>query len=334
LERTGAFDRAWLMLASPTGTGYVNYAAASILEFLSLGNCATIAMQYSARPSPLSLDRVQEGRRHTELLCAALRDRLAQCPEGKRPKVVLFGESLGAWTSQDGFVDQGTQGLIDAGIDHAIWIGTPHFSKWKERVLFDTRPDVDRSLVGRFNDIGEWQALDEATRSRIRFVMITHYDDGVGVFGPGLAIQSPDWLGAPETRHASVPKGMRWIPITGFFQVLVDMKNAANVVPGVFAAKGHDYRADLLPFFHATLGFDATPEQIAKIGKWLETRELFRSRWVKKHGTVDKSLAVEVLGRLIQEERAAGHDTDDRLLALVRSVAAEEFDASAGVGTL
>jgi len=37
--------------------------------------------------------------------------------------------------------------------------------------------------------------------------------------------------------------------------------------------------------------------------------------------------------RRIQEEREAGHDTDDRLLALVRSVAAEEFDASAGVGT-
>ena len=27
LERTGAFERAWLMVASPTGTGYVNYVA-------------------------------------------------------------------------------------------------------------------------------------------------------------------------------------------------------------------------------------------------------------------------------------------------------------------
>jgi hypothetical protein len=45
--------------------------------------------------------------------------------------------------------------------------------------------------------------------------------------------------------------------------VLVDMKNAANVVPGVFAAKGHDYRADLLPFFHAVLGLDATRSQFA-----------------------------------------------------------------------
>ena len=79
LERTGAFDRAWLMIASPTGTGYVNYAAVSILEFLTRGDCATVAMQYSARPSPLSLDRVE--RRppaHAACCCAAI------CASGSR----------------------------------------------------------------------------------------------------------------------------------------------------------------------------------------------------------------------------------------------------------
>ena len=162
LERTNAFDRSWLMVASPTGTGYVNYAAVSILEFLTRGDCATMAMQYSARPSPLSLDRVSEGRKHMGMLAAALRDRLAQCPPERRPKVVLFGESLGAWTSQDAFVGTGTQGLVDAGIDFAIWIGTPHFSKWKERVLYDDRPDVDRSLIGVFDRIEELEALDAA----------------------------------------------------------------------------------------------------------------------------------------------------------------------------
>ncbi len=331
LERTGAFDRSWLMIASPTGTGYVNYAAVSILEFLTRGDCATVALQYAARPSPLSLDRVGEGRQHMRRLSAAIRDRLAQCPPEKRPKVVLFGESLGAWTSQDGFVDEGTRGLVDAGIDYAIWIGTPHFSKWKERVLFDERPDVDRDLVGVFNDIGEWDALEPATRERIRFVMITHYDDGVGVFGPELAIQAPDWLGDPQTRPASVPKGMRWVAPTTFFQVLVDMKTAANVVPGVFAAKGHDYRADLLPFFHAVLGLKATPEQLADVGAWLEERELFRTNWVKAHGKADTSMAAAVLERLIDEERAAGHETDTRLVQLVRDVAASDFDAGGGL---
>jgi uncharacterized membrane protein len=281
----------------------------------------------------LSLDRVGEGRRQARLLYEALAQRLAECPPGKRPKVVLFGESLGAWTSQDGFVDRGTKGLLDSSIDKAIWIGTPHFSKWKERVLYDDRPDVDRDLVGVFNDIGEWNAADPSRRELIRYVMITHYDDGVGVFGPELLIQAPEWLGTPSERHASVPKGMRWMPTTTFFQVLVDMKNAANVVPGVFDAKGHDYRADLLPFFHAVLDLPATDEQLERIEKFLIERELFRSEWSKSHGSADRSLSATVLARLIQEEREAGRDADSRLLELIRTVAAEEFGASGGAAT-
>ena len=74
------------------------------------------------------------------------------------------------------------------------------------------------------------------------------------------------------------------MPSTAFFQVLVDMKNSANVVPGKFAAKGHDYRADLLPFFNAALGFDATEAQLDAIATWLELEELQRSTWISEHG--------------------------------------------------
>jgi hypothetical protein len=331
LERTNAFDRSWLLVASPTGTGYVNYAAASIMEFLSRGDCATVAMQYSARPSPLSLDRVKEGRHQARMLIAAIRDRVREMPESERPKLVLFGESLGAWTSQDAFAGRGTQGLVDEGIDYAIWIGTPHFSEWKEQVLYDDGPAIDRELVGVFNDIGEWDALDPARRERIRYVMITHYDDGVALFGPELLIEAPEWLGPPSSRPASVPKGMRWMPTTTFFQVLVDMKNAATVVPGVFAARGHDYRADLLPFFHQVLGFDASPEQLERVAQRLEARELFRSQWMKAHDASGKSLAASVIDRLIREQRESGAPTDTRLMELIRAVAIDEFGAG-GVG--
>jgi uncharacterized membrane protein len=281
LERTGAFERSWILLASPTGTGYVNYAAVTALEFLSRGDCATVAMQYAARPSVLSLDRVKEGRAQARLLLEALHARLAEIPEAQRPKFLLFGESLGAWTSQDPFVGRGTQGLVDTGIDHAIWIGTPHFSKWKEQVLYDGRPDVDPNVLRVFSTIDEWHALDPEEQAKIRYVMITHHDDGVALFGPEIGIQAPEWLGPPDTRPPHVPKAMRWMPSTAFFQVLVDMKNSANVVPGKFAAKGHDYRADLLPFFHATLGFDATDAQLEAIAVWLEREELERSQWIR-----------------------------------------------------
>jgi uncharacterized membrane protein len=330
LDRTNAFSRDWLLVASPTGTGYVNYAAVAALELLSRGSCATVAMQYAARPSVLSLGHVDEGRAQARMLLDALHDRLAALPDGQRPKLVLFGESLGAWTSQDPFVDRGTRGLVDTGVDHAIWIGTPHFSKWKEQVLRDDRPDVDRSMVRVFAGIDEWEALDPDERARVRYVMITHHDDGVAVFGPELAIQAPAWLGPVDARPAEVPKAMRWMPSVVFFQGLVDMKNSATVVPGKFAAKGHDYRADLLPFFHATLGFRATPAQLEAITGYLELEELRRSRWIEAHGATGRSLAAAVLERLLADERAEGRDPDARLVQVVRELAAEGLGAGGG----
>ena len=327
LDRTNAFEREWLMIDLPTGTGYVNYAAVAVLEMLARGNCATVAMQYAARPSPLSLDRVGEGRAQARLLIDAIAARLRTMPADSRPKVVLFGESLGAWTSQDAFIGHGTQGLMDAGIDYAIWIGTPHFSRWKEQVLRDHRPDVVPELIGVFNDIGEWEATPTAARERMRYVMITHHNDGVARFGPGLLIQAPEWLGAPATRWPQIPKGMRWVTNTTFFQVLVDMKNSANVVPGAFAATGHDYRGDLLPFFRAVLGFKATDEQMHRLDKWLQDRELLRSAWVKRHGTADTSLAASILTSWLHEdpERATQAITER-----VRELAIVDFTAAGG----
>ena len=35
-------------------------------------------------------------------------------------------------------------------------------SKWKEQVLHDDGPDIDRRLVGVFDNIDEWNALPDA----------------------------------------------------------------------------------------------------------------------------------------------------------------------------
>jgi uncharacterized membrane protein len=278
LERTGAFDRSLLMVISPTGTGYVNYVAVESTAYLTRGDMASVTMQYSLRPSPLSLDRVSEGRRHYRMLIDAIHNALAERPPEKRPQVVLFGESLGAWTSQDAFTHRGTQGLLDAGVDRAIWIGTPYMSKWKQEVLHGDRPDVDGSLVGRFNDFGEVEALDPEARGRLRYVMITHNNDAVGHFGLDLLVRAPDWLGAAETRAATVPGAEQWRSPTTFVQTLVDMKNAANVVPGEFEAKGHDYRADLARFVREVYALPASDDQLAAVERALRAAELERKR--------------------------------------------------------
>jgi uncharacterized membrane protein len=278
LRRTGAFDRALLMVISPTGTGYVNYVAVESAAYLSRGNLASVTVQYSLRPSPLSLDRVAEGRRQFRMLIDAIHNALAERPPEKRPRVVVFGESLGAWTSQDAFAHRGTQGLLDAHIDRALWIGTPYMSKWKEEVLEGDRPDVDPSLVGRFNDFGELEALAPEARRRLRYVMITHANDAVGHFGLDLLVRAPAWLGPAETRAATVPGAQQWRSPTTFVQTLVDMKNAANVIPGQFEAKGHDYRADLARFIREVYDLPASDDQLAAVEAALRAAELERKR--------------------------------------------------------
>ena len=265
LERTGAFDRELMIAVSPTGTGYVNYVAIACAEAYTLGNCATVTLQYSKRPSPMSLDRVWEGRKHFKMLLAAIRRKLYNMTPSERPRLVVFGESLGAHTSQDAFLDTGTQGLQDAGVERALWIGTPHLSKWKKQVMAGGRMDVEPEKVGEFNSFADVEALSQEARSKLRYFMITHGNDGVGHFDPTLLIQKPDWLGDPDTRPPGVPKSERYVTPLTFVQTLIDMKNAMGAGPGEFVADGHDYRADLPRFVLEAFGLTCSARAIRQI---------------------------------------------------------------------
>ena len=53
--RVGAFDRSVLVVAVPTGTGWMDPAATDTLEYLHGGDTAIVAVQYSYLSSPLSL---------------------------------------------------------------------------------------------------------------------------------------------------------------------------------------------------------------------------------------------------------------------------------------
>jgi hypothetical protein len=56
------------------------------------------------------------------------------------------------------------------------------------------------------------------------------------------------------------------------------MKNAANVIPGQFDAKGHDYRADLARFVREVYALPATDDQLAAVEAALRSAELERKR--------------------------------------------------------
>jgi Alpha/beta-hydrolase family/Alpha/beta-hydrolase family N-terminus len=282
MERTGAFDRSLIMLVSPTGTGYVNYVAVAATQYLSRGDVATVTLQYSKRPSPLSLGKVKAAREQNRLLWLRILERLRDRPE-PRPRIVLFGESLGAHTSQDVFLHWGTLGLRALGIDRALWIGTPYGSGWMHEVTTGHRLDVDADSVAVVNDYEQLEQLGAERRSRLRYVLVSHDNDGVTKFGPDLLVTAPRWLGPdrprPETVAGASPRGipadMRWRPITTFFQSLVDMKNAQ--LGGAYRSWGHDYRPDLARFVSEVFELPASPRQLANVEEALRRRETVRA---------------------------------------------------------
>jgi hypothetical protein len=56
------------------------------------------------------------------------------------------------------------------------------------------------------------------------------------------------------------------------------MKNAANVIPGQFEAKGHDYRADLARFIREVYALPASDAQLVAVEQALRAAELERKR--------------------------------------------------------
>ena len=284
LDRTDAWDRSLLMLISPTGTGYVNYCAVAAVQYLTLGDVATVTLQYSKRPSPLSLGRIGAAREQNRLLMLHVLERLRDRPADRRPRVVLFGESLGAHTSQDMLMHWGTLGPQALGIDRALWIGTPYSSKWMRQVTGVPRPDVDPTLVGVFNDHAQYAALPADDRARLRYVLVSHDNDGVTKFGADLVTSRPRWLSpdrppvqeVPGASPRGVPPAMRWRPLTTFLQTLIDMKNAQ--VPGAYRAWAHDYRPDLARFIRDVYGLPASDEELIRVEQALEKREAARER--------------------------------------------------------
>ena len=55
LQRVGGFDRSLLVVATPTGTGWLDPGGVDTLEFLHAGNTAIVSVQYSYLPSWITI---------------------------------------------------------------------------------------------------------------------------------------------------------------------------------------------------------------------------------------------------------------------------------------
>ena len=245
LERTGAFDRKHLLLVSPTGTGWVDQTMIESAEFLTRGDIATCVVQYGRFPSFLSVQKVALGRQQFRALLWSIRNRIAGMPEDARPKVLVFGESLGAWASSDVVMYQGIEGFDHYGIDKALWVGLPGLAKWSRNGMALGSSDlVPDGTVRVFDEPSEMEALTAAERRALRATIVSHHNDPIAQMSTDTMIQEPEWLATSE-RGRGIPDDMEWFPMGTFLQVGVDAMNAMVTVPGNFGSFGHDYRADM-----------------------------------------------------------------------------------------
>ena len=282
LERTGAFDRSVLLLVSPTGTGWVDQTLIEAAEFLTRGDIATCSIQYARYPSFLSVQKVALGRGQFRLLLWGVTQRLAGVPPERRPRVLVFGESMGAWTSSDVIMFQGIEGFDHYGIDRALWVGLPWLSKWsRSGMARGSHTLVPEGTVRVFDRHEQLQELTEDQRARLRAVVVSHDNDPIAVLGPDLLVQRPPWL-ADGQRGRGVPQTMRWQPVETFIQTGMDAMNAMLLTPGEFASFGHDYRADMAAFVRDAYGLpEATDEQLDRIEQVLRSLDFERSERIK-----------------------------------------------------
>jgi hypothetical protein len=282
LDRTGAFDRSYLLLVSPTGTGWVDQTLIEAAEFLCRGDIATCCVQYGRYPSFLSVQKVALGRSQFRLLLWGVKQRLADRPPDRRPRVLVFGESLGAWTSSDVVMFQGIEGFDHYGIDRALWVGLPWLAKWSRMGMTRGASDlVPEGTVGVFDRHEQLAELTDTQRARLRATILSHDNDPIAVMGPELIVRRPAWL-ADGQRGRGVPTQMRWRPLITFIQTAMDAANAMVSVPGEFGSFGHDYRADMVRFVRDAYALPAASDaQVARIEAVLRSLELERAERIK-----------------------------------------------------
>jgi uncharacterized membrane protein len=282
LDRTGAFDRSYLLLVSPTGTGWVDHTLIETAEFLTRGDLATCCIQYGRYPSFLSVQKVALGQGQFRLLLWGVKQRLAERPPERRPRVLIFGESLGAWTSSDVVMFQGIGGFDHYGVDRALWVGLPWLAKWsRSGMARGSSTLVPEGTVGVFDRHEQLQELTDEQRARLRATVLSHDNDPIAVLGPDLLVQPPPWL-ADGQRGRGVPDAMNWRPLVTFVQTAMDAANAMVSVPGKFGSFGHDYRADMVRFVQDAFQLPtATDAQLASIEQTLQSLELERAERIK-----------------------------------------------------
>lgn len=273
LLRTGGFEREVLVVAVPTGSGWLDPGSHDPLDYMHRGDVATVAVQYSYLSSWISLlVDPSYGLEEAQALFDLVYGHWTSLPAAERPRLYLHGLSLGAYLSQS------TVPLLDVWgdpFDGAMWAGSPFLSEfWRFLVARRQRDSPawrprfgNGSLIRAVNQAGPAPEDSGAPWSPTRLLFLQYASDPIVFFDTSLAFERPDWLAGE--RGPDVSPAMRWIPIVTMLQVGFDMAVALGV-PGY----GHDYiAAHYIPAWAETTDPEGwSPARAASL------EDMFRSR--------------------------------------------------------
>ncbi|MEV6765577.1 alpha/beta-hydrolase family protein [Streptomyces sp. NPDC051105] len=240
LERTGGFSRKILAVLGTTGTGWINDQGSKPLEYMWDGDTAQVALQYSYLPSWVSALTEDEAADTGRALFDAVYDKWRTLPAGSRPRLLVYGESLGSFSMESAL--DGSLADLASKTDGALFVGPTYDNPLWKRVTAERRPGspewrpvVDDGAQVRFAQVPTDYGIPPAPWGEPRAVYLQNGSDPVVWWSPGLVFHQPDWLDRPRARDVS--PAMRWYPLLTFWQVACDLAGADSVPDGY----GHRY---------------------------------------------------------------------------------------------
>ncbi len=240
--RVGAFQRRVLVIATPTGTGWMDPAGMQPLDYLTGGDLAVVAVQYSYLPSWMSLILQPEyGAETSREVFREIYGHWRDLPPDQRPELYLFGLSLGA---RNGELPISWQDLLTDPPQGALWAGPPFAMRGWQQLLATRNPDSP-AWQPRYRDGSTIRVMTQAPLADtefaqwgvLRMVFLEYPSDPIVFFSTNVLWRAPDWL--QGSRGPDVSPSLRWWPVVTFLQLGFDMMTATTTPPG----HGHVYAA-------------------------------------------------------------------------------------------
>lgn len=238
--RVGAFDRSLLLVTIPTGTGWVDEMGIDPVEYLHDGDIASVAVQYSYLASWLSLlVEPGYGSETATALFDEVYDYWTKLPKDNRPKLYLYGLSLGAMNSQ---LSSELFQVLGDPYQGALWSGPPFTSRlW--RSITNNRnegtpewlPEFRDGSYARFTNQNNALRLPNSHWGPMRIVYLQYASDPIVFFDPKDFYREPDWMKAP--RGPDVSPQLKWYPVVSMLQLAIDLMLATTTPIG----HGHVY---------------------------------------------------------------------------------------------